>query len=321
MTNIFYHIFRAGAVATAALAFSLSVSAQQGSDGTHRFASYNVRYVHPKNGDVGERAWSDRGPYVVKLIKDYDFDIVGMQEVTGRNGGISVNPATGRSQLEDLKAWLPDYTFSAYERYGEELAKDYSHNAIAFKTNKYELLDRGCFWVRPDYSTPGPGWDSDGIWRTVGWNKLKVRDTGEIFYFCVTHVNYGPTMDGLNGGKVITKAIAEIAGDAPVVLVGDFNMRRMDHINAYRNYITYFQDASLTTPVNVCLPESNGQTAITAQGWKLLGSDDFAGSEYDYVFYRNITPLERHVITENYGRSVNPSDHFPTLVIARLGKK
>lgn len=288
----------------------------------HRFANFNIRYVNPSNGDTGSKHWSERGQYVVQIIKDYDFDVVGLEEVTGLNGGSCVNPATGRSQLEDLKAWLPDYTIMAWERSGNDKGKDYSHNAIAFKTDKYEVLDSGCFWLRGDYKNPGSGWDKDpqysGIWRTCCWEKLKVKATGEIFFFSATHVNYGPSLDGINSGNTITKVLSDICGDYPVVLVGDFNMRRTDHATAYRNYITWFNDAALTSPENYCLPTTNPSCTVTTNNWSHVGSDSFKGSEFDFIFYRNMTPVSRHIITEDYGRDVTPSDHFPLLFRAVL---
>ena len=289
---------------------------------THNFANYNIRYVNPSNGDTGDKHWSNRGPYVVQVVKDYDFDIVGMEEVTGLDKGHSVNPATGRSQLEDLKAWLPDYNILAWERSGQNNAKDYSYNAIAYKKARYECLESGCFWLSPTPDKAGPGWDTNQeyakLWRTCGWTKMKVKATGEIFIFAVTHVNYGPSLDGRNSGRVISERLNAIAGDYPVVLVGDFNMRRADHPEAYRNYAANFYDAALTADENYCLPRSNPQTTVTGQNWYTVDDSRMSGSEFDFCFYRNMHVLSRHIITENYGRSVNPSDHFPLLIRCEL---
>ncbi len=314
MINKLKVITTALAVAATSALSTLSAAEPQ----SHNFANYNIRYVNPNNGDTGEKHWSQRGTYVTKLIKDYAFDIVGMQEVTGRNGGSCVNSSTGRSQLEDLKAWLPDYTFLEWERSGNNNAKDYSYNVIAYKKDRYECLQSGCFWLSPSPDTPGPGWDPNpdysGIWRTCGWAKMKVKATGEIFYFAVTHCNYGPSLDGQNSGPLISKRLDAISGNYPVVLVGDFNMRRADHAVAYRGYASNFYDAALTAKENSCLPTSNPSTTVTGQNWYPVSSSLMSGSEFDFCFYRNMDVLSRHIITENYGRSVNPSDHFPILM-------
>lgn len=287
-------------------------------DVTHRFATYNIRYFAEKNGDVGEKYWPERGKYVIQNITDYDFDVVGFQELTGLGGSGTMNPLTGRSQLEDMRAWLPEYTLLAWERDSNEKGKDYSYNGIAFKTAKYELLDSGCFWLRKDYSKPGDAWVAGAIHRLCGWVKLKVKETGEEFFFADTHCTYAPTIDGYMGAEILADVLSKIVGDYPMVLAGDFNMARDSHQRAYRQYMKYFYDSSLTAPVNVCLPEKNGQTHITATQFYTIDGGEFRGHEYDYLFYHNIVPLERHIITENYGRSVNPSDHLPVFIIAKL---
>ena len=53
--------------------------------GVHRFATYNIRYVNANNGDTGDKLWANRRTAVTNIVKDYDFDIVGFQEVTGNN--------------------------------------------------------------------------------------------------------------------------------------------------------------------------------------------------------------------------------------------
>ena len=99
--------------------------------GVHRFANYNIRYVNASNGDTGEKLWANRREYVVRNITGYDFDIVGMEEVTGNNKDAS----TGKSQLQDLRDMLTGYADYSVEREG----KSYSYNSIFYKTAKYTV--------------------------------------------------------------------------------------------------------------------------------------------------------------------------------------
>ncbi len=276
--------------------------------GVHRFANYNVRYVNSNNGDTGQKLWANRKAYVIRIIQDYDFDVVGMEEVTGNNA----NP----SQLQDLRNGLAGYADHSVEREG----KGYSYNSIFYKTSKYTLLDKGHFYVNEHPETPGIGWNTD-IARTCIWVHLKDNASGQDFYFCTTHVNYGANDCGIQSGKLIGQRLKQIIGQTPVVLVGDFNMRRDDHETAYRGYASYFYDLALTTPENKCLPETNPQTNATTTEWTPV-TQKTSGNEFDYIFYDHMTPLSRHVITEYYpemGRTVNPSDHYPLLGRFRLG--
>ena len=276
----------------------------------HRFANYNIRYVNSSNGDTGQQLWANRKSYVIKLIKDYDFDIVGMEEVTGNNA----NP----SQLQDLRNGLTDYADHSVEREG----KNYSYNSIFYKKNKYTLLDKGHFYVNEHPQTPGIGWNTD-IARTCIYVHLKDNSSGQDFYFCTTHVNYGAGDCGIQSGKLIGQRLKQIVGQTPVVLVGDFNLSRDNHETAYRGYASYFYDLALTTPLNQCLPADGPQVKFTTSGWT-PAKDASSGNEFDYIFYDHMIPLSRHIITEYYpelGRTVNPSDHFPVLGRFRLGNQ
>ena len=307
----------------ATLFFLPSLGEGTGVGSLHRFAGYNVRFVNTSNGDTGARSWSERGPYVLKLIKDYDFDIVGMEEVTGRNGNTKacLNPLTNKSQLEEITEGLADYGIIQYERSGLHTVQGYSFNVIAYKKSKYELIETDCFWLSPTPGKPSGGWDKSGnynIWRTLGWAHFRVKETGETFYFCVAHVNYGGSADGPKSGACAEKMMRQIAGEEPLILVGDFNMRRSDHEQAYRSWASWLNDAALRAETNLCLPVENGQTTLTTTEWTPITNPTANGSEFDYSFYRHMRVRERHIITENFGRGINPSDHYPVLVCCEL---
>ena len=287
----------------------LSLHAEEA--GVHRFATYNIRYVNAKNGDTGEKLWANRRNYVAQIVTDYDFDVVGMEEVTGNNQ----DPVTGKSQLQDMRDMLTDYDNYAVEREGRQ----YEYNAIFYKKSKYSLLDKGYFYVNEHPETPGVGWGAE-LPRSCLWVHLQVKNTGQDFYFVCTHANYGPTECGIQSGKLIGQRVRDIAGQKPVVLVGDFNMLRDNHEEAYRGYASHLYDLALTTPVNQCLPADGPQINATTVGWEPAVNHP-SGNEYDYIFYDHMEPLSRHIITEYYpesGRTVNPSDHCPVLGRFRL---
>lgn len=277
----------------------------------HRFATYNVRYVNANNGDTGEKQWANRRTYVVQNITGFDFDIVGLNEVTGNNKDAS----TGKSQLQDLRDMLPAYADYSVEREG----KNYSYNSIFYKKSKYTLLDKGRFYVNEHPETPGVGWDGD-ISRTCIWLHLQEETSGQDFYFASTHANFGATESGIQGAKLISQRLSELAGQKPIILVGDFNMLRSSHEDCYRWYAAHFYDLALTAPENLCLPADGPQITATTTEWTPAVKNK-NGSEYDYLFYKNMIPLSRHIITEYYpeaGRTVNPSDHYPVLGRFRL---
>ena len=280
--------------------------------GVHRFANYNVRYVNASNGDTGEQLWANRREYVVRNITEYDFDIVGMEEVTGNNK----DAVTQKSQLQDLREMLTGYADYSVEREG----KNYSYNSIFYKSDKYTVLNQGFFYLNEHPEKPGKGWGED-IPRTCIWLHLSDNASGQDFYFVSTHVNYGATECGVESGKLIGKRIRELVGQKPMVMVGDFNMSRSAHEEAYRGYASHLYDLALTAPINQCLPADGPQITATTTGWT-PATNGSNGNEFDYIFYDHMEPLSRHIITQYYpeaGRTVNPSDHYPVLGRFRLG--
>ncbi len=295
---------------------SLALNAQE----YHTFATCNVRYTNAA-ADSCQRSWGERGRYVVQTITDYDFDIVGMQEVSGHKGDrswTSDGTKSGLSQYQDLQQRMPQYEFIAYERDGNDAGVDYSYNAIAYKRDRYEVIATDCFWLSdtPEKASFGWAYNTDGTFkfkRTCAWAKMREKATGKEFYFAVTHCNYAPSIDGPKGARLIVERLSAMAGDLPVVLVGDFNMHKINHWNAYREYISYFSDASTSSCRYLSLPEANGQTAWTTTQWTPITEAE-NGQAYDYLFYRNMHAHQYSIITENYGRPLNPSDHYPVMV-------
>lgn len=272
--------------------------------GVHRFATFNVRFTN-NTADTGDRLWANRKKAVTDIVKDYDLDIVGMQEVTGtKPNGAST------SQLQDLKSLLSNYSSYDVEREG----KGYSYNCIFYKKNKYTVVDKGLWYINSHPSTPGNTWDYFGdantIARTLAWIRFRDNDSKTEFYFAVTHMNYSKASNGVYGAELNVRMLSELVGQMPVVLVGDFNMHRSDE-NTYRHYRSQFYDAALTVPSS-CHPYGN--FTHTTNDWYPATNSNCKGSEFDYHFYDHITALEHVIITEHYNRSVTPSDHFPVMV-------
>ncbi len=286
--------------------------------GVHRFGTFNVRYV-AKNGDTGDRLWTNRKDRVLKIVTDYDYDIIGFNEVTGSNKdetGATVN------QKKDMETYLSNhgYTTVAYER--ED--KQYSWNLVAYKTAKYTCLDHFAFWLSSTPYQVSFGWDcgsENNIYRRCIVMHMKDKTTQEEFYFCCTHCNYGLYSSGYNAARVTADIIREKANGKPVVLVGDINMNRSAHTAAYRGYAAYFMESNLLADENYCLPTTNPSVTFTTNNWTAPGKSGCSGSEFDHIFYNKMHCLSHHIVTETYGKDVTPSDHFPLLARFRLEPK
>lgn len=289
---------------------------------THRMATFNVRYTGDATDTEG-KAWAARGQEVVNLIKEYDFDIVSLQEVCGHGYPASyAYDKEGRSSKDCIEQGLDIYNTLFYDCAGSD---DKGYIGLAYKKQLYEELDKGSFYVSATPDKYSQGWDisTQRIARRIAWIKLRVKSTSEIFFFVAVHTNDGWSLDGVYGGDLVAKTIDSIAGGYPVMLTGDFNMQRISSNNkSYKAYRSLYYDANETVPAdkNICLPADGPQIKGTYNGFNTADSG-YNFLQLDYHFYRRMNVLERHIITKGYeynGTNCVISDHFPILVIAEL---
>lgn len=291
---------------------------------THRLATYNIRYTaNPGSStDTEGKDWGERGPVCRDVILNYDFDVVGFQELTGA-GRSYRNPKTNRTQLDDMRAWLPDYQLIAWDRNG---TKQQEYVAIAFKKNRYELLDQGSFFISGTPDKASNGWDThiESHPRVLGWIKLKDKTSGEHFIYACTHTNDGWSLDGPYGSQLVAKRLREIAGDLPVMVVADYNTSRLDRDRkGLKAYHAAFHDAALSVAKdkNYSLPVTNRNIDWTYNAFNPVSNLSHTGREIDFQFYRGMNILERHIVTEEFtynGVQYPSSDHFPVFVVAEM---
>ena len=170
-----------------------------------RVASYNVRYDNPRDSLDN---WKYRKDVMGKQILFHDFDIFGTQE------GL-------HHQLVDLSERLPNYDYIGVGRDDGESAGE--HSAIFYKTNMFELLDKGDFWLSQDSSQPNKGWDAV-LPRICSWGKFREKSSGFIFFFFNVHFDHVGTVARKESAKLIINKINELAGNYPTMLTGDFNV-------------------------------------------------------------------------------------------------
>jgi endonuclease/exonuclease/phosphatase family metal-dependent hydrolase len=176
----------------------------QGPD-TLRVMSFNVRYDNP--GD-GPHQWKYRKSAAAALIRDYDADIVGTQEVL-------------HHQLEDLRSQLPNYAHVGVGRADAQQGGEYS--AVLYRHDRFALLDQGTFWLS---ETPeriaSVGWDAS-MERIASWGILEHRVSGRRYAVFNTHFDHRGEQARRESAALLLQKISAIAGDLPVILSGDFN--------------------------------------------------------------------------------------------------
>ena len=248
-----------------------------------RVATYNLRYNNP--GD-GPNAWPNRQEMVKELVRYHHFDVFGTQE------GL-------RGQLNDM-AELRDYAFVGRGRDDGREAGE--HSAIFYRKSRLQLLKTGDFWLSETPDRPGKGWDATCCNRICTWARLKDLETKQELYFFSVHFDHEGVVARRESGQLLVRKIAEIAGNAPVICVGDFNSTPdTEQIRAMQTLLRDARAASSTPPYG---------PVGTFQGFDLAAP---LADRIDYIFVSANSQVLSYAVLTDSRRGRYPSDHFPVV--------
>jgi len=248
-------------------------------------ATFNIRLQ--TSADSGN-LWSQRLPHVASLIRFHEFDIFGTQE------GF-------RNQLNDIRKALPEYDFYGAGRDDGKEAGE--HSAIFFRKDRFTLLKNGDFWLSETPDQPSKGWDATCCNRICSWVQLTDKKTGKNFYFFSVHFDHQGTVARIESSKLILQRINSIAGNEPLIFVGDLNG---DQQSVW--YRTIDSSEMLDdTYKQVNFPYANNGT------FNAFGKNVEASGIIDHIFVSKHFIVKRWGILSDSYRGKYPSDHFPVL--------
>jgi len=249
-----------------------------------RVATYNIRTATPE--DVND-LWETRKDNVMKVVLDYDFDIVGFQEVR-------------EVQLQDLR------TLKGYEGFGEGRSKDESneYNPIFYKKDKFDLLDSGTFWLSETlkYEEKPRRWDS-ACSRICTWGLFRVKESKEEFYLFNTHFDHESEEARYQSAKLLLSQFAKLEKNRPIILMGDLNGEKEERF--YQLLSSKLTDAIATSKHHVGPYVTCTGVSFNHQlSWEKYQSIDYI------LLSEGIDINKTIVITDRFDRKF-PSDHFP----------
>ena len=159
----------------------------------------------------GVNRWDNRVPLVKTYFKQQSPDIIGMQEVL-------------HNQLLDLTEILPEYDFVGTGRDDGSTGGEYS--PIFYRKDRFELLNNSQFWLSQTPDIPGSiGWDAS-FTRIVTWAELKDKKSKNRIFVFNTHFDHRGIEAREKSIELMSAMMAEISDDAPLIALGDFNIRK-----------------------------------------------------------------------------------------------
>jgi endonuclease/exonuclease/phosphatase family metal-dependent hydrolase len=187
---------------------AFGVSTAMAQDAVINVASYNLRQKNDRDIEAGN-GWERRYPYIAQIIRFHDFDIVGTQE------GF-------KFMLDSLLSQLPGYAYIGVGR--EDGAEAGEHCAIFYRTDLFEVLEHGDFWLSETPDVAGSkGWDAV-LPRVCTWGHFRHLQSGKEFLFFNLHMDHIGKQARVESARLVQKKMVEINANLPAILTGDFNV-------------------------------------------------------------------------------------------------
>lgn len=252
-----------------------------------RIMTYNIRLDTPADK---EDQWPHRKERVASLIRYHNPDLLGIQEALPH-------------QVKYLEQVLPQYGWYGVGRDDGKDKGEYS--AVFFNKDKYQLLDKGTFWLSPQPDKPSKGWDA-AIIRICSWIKLKNKVTGDTLFHFNTHFDHIGEKARENSASLLSSKIIKIAGNAPVVLTGDFNTT--EDTQAYANLIS---SGILLNTEKISKSGHYGPDGT----FSTFSVQNELGKKIDFIFVSNHFSVLQHATLTDAQNGRYPSDHLPVVAV------
>jgi len=265
--------------------------------------TFNVRYDNPNDG---ENRWEMRVPIIESYFAKENPGIIGMQEVK-------------HNQILDLLKILPEYDYVGTGR--DDGKQGGEHTPIFYKKDKFELLENSQFWLSETPEIPGSiGWDA-AITRIVTWAKFEHKSSGKIFYFFNTHFDHRGVKAREMSPHLLAEKISAIAGKSPVIVTGDFNIRK-NHATlgsaVYDNLIETLKSENDLNSAELISETPVTTAGSTSTGFRPDWTVGETGDAIDYIFVNEHFKVKLYRVDRIVEDEIFISDHWPVISILSI---
>jgi endonuclease/exonuclease/phosphatase family metal-dependent hydrolase len=252
-----------------------------------RVMSYNVRYPNPGDGD---NRWELRRELFFRSIREANPDLIGTQELFQHQG-------------DELVASLPAYAWFGISRRGNDQDE---HMGVFYKKQRLRVIRHSQFWLSETPEQAGSQSWNMSLPRMVTWAEFD--DGGRRFFLFNTHFAHRREDEQarIKSARLIVERIRAIAGDAPVIVTGDFNAPAGGEVHAAMLAGGLRDSRSIAR-------EKSGPDG-TFHGFTGKPGRD----RIDWILVSRHWTTERNDTLVLHDGARYPSDHFPVLAIVEL---
>ena len=242
--------------------------------------SSNVRTLTPF--DLGKKSWFYRADLLMRTLEAIGTaDVIGFQEVT-------------KVHYKYLCESLPGYDSVITYRDNSPLAEGCP---VFYNTQKFELTDKGSFWLSETPDVMSRGWDA-AFNRVCSYVLLREKASGKELAVFNVHLDHIGKKARAESIKLILEKVTAFGGQ-PCVIMGDLNCGEKS--DTYQAATSLFSDAKYLAP-ETC-------TGATYHNWGR--SMDHENLDYFLISKTGIMPLEYRIESASVEPDVYVSDHFP----------
>jgi endonuclease/exonuclease/phosphatase family metal-dependent hydrolase len=264
-----------------------------------RAMSFNIRFDNPSDG---VHQWSLRKDMVAQVIRLWDPDVAGLQEVL-------------HNQLLFLADSLKEtHSYVGVARDDGQCAGEYS--PIFYNHQRLALLDHGTFWLSETPWTAGSrSWGSACV-RICTWAKFQLHSdpNSRPFFVFNTHLDHQSPMARVEGIKLINALFWAWTSSNAGIICGDFN-EAPEHPP-----VTTITEPEKAFPARLDDTRSSAENPLigpnhTFHGWDFktwCGWIDYIMVK-PWIVVKNLTVLEH-----TFDLHLPVSDHYPIVADLKI---
>jgi len=165
--------------------------------------------------------WKARVPHLQALLKEYDADIIGLQELTPS----SFAQAPDGDEPALMIATHPDYVPLFYKATASDAPfPDYPDATLYVRKGRFEVLEHGYYWLGPTPDVAFSGsFKATSFHRIVGWARVRDAVTDRVLYLANTHFDAANPNQEKSAPVVMARLPADRDERDRALVMGDFN--------------------------------------------------------------------------------------------------
>jgi endonuclease/exonuclease/phosphatase family metal-dependent hydrolase len=245
--------------------------------------SFNIRLGVANDG---ENRWDLRKELVVQTIRQYNPDLLGLQEVFPM-------------QEEYLRENFPEYSYYGRSRLVDP--KEGEACSVMFRKERFEPMEQATFWLSETPEEPGSkSWDSS-LPRIANMISLQDKQAGgKKLVLINTHFDHRGKVAREEAAQIIRRRVTELKKGTPVVITGDFNSGEWS-----KPYQSLVGGNIIDTFRKVHPGRTEEESTFTAWTGRLIGN------RIDWVLCSSNFRVGSAEINRTNENGRYPSDHYP----------